>query len=310
MVKKKNAKGRRKLVKHRSKNNKLNEEDIIEQKIISKGEKIENKLIKKIYSFFHLHLDNYESKHGRRMEGTLFFFNFLAIVLFIFSTYELSTSAYNILVISEFILVSIFIIEYSARMWVAEKKLKHFFNGYSIIDLLAILPILVHFANLSFLRIFRILRLFRMLRILRFQRMFKAKDTMFGKLSNTQLIIIRIILTIFTIVFVSSGLIWTVENKINPGQLGTIWDAMYFAVVTLSTVGYGDVTPLSPIGKIITILMILSGIALIPWQLGKLIKITFKEATKTKNTCSKCGLELHEEDAKYCRKCGNKLSKK
>ena len=62
-------------------------------------------------------------------------------------------------------------------------------------------------------------------------------------------------------------------------------------------------------GKIVTILMILSGIALIPWQLGKLIKILFMEATKTKIICQKCKLEEHEKDSIHCRRCGVKLKK-
>ncbi len=66
---------------------------------------------------------------------------------------------------------------------------------------------------------------------------------MFGKLTDTQLIVIRIVLTVFTIIFVSSGMIWAVESKVNP-DYGNIFNAMYFSVVTLSTVGYGDITPL------------------------------------------------------------------
>ena len=164
--------------------------------------------------------------------------------------------------------------------------------------------------NLGFFRVLRILRLFRMLRVLRFQRIFKSKDTMFGKISDSQLVIIRIVMTVFTIVLISSGLIWTVENKINPGQFSNIWETMYFVVVTLATVGYGDITPISAWGKAVTVLMILSGIALIPWQLGKLIKILFMEATKTKIKCPKCDLEDHERDSVHCRRCGAKLNKK
>jgi len=269
----------------------------------------EDSTIKKIKKYFHMHMDNYASVHGRWIEGSLFLFNFLAIVLFIIETHNPTGSFKSFLITAEFVLVSIFIIEYSVRIWVAEKKTKHFFSVYSIIDLLSIIPILASFGNLSFFRIFRILRLFRMLRILRFQRIFKAKDTMFGRLTDVQLIVIRIVLTVFTIIFVFSGLIWAVESKINPGY-GTIWNAMYFSVVTLSTVGYGDVTPLSPWGKIVTIAMILSGIAIIPWQLGKLVKVLFLSATKTTINCKRCGLQEHDKNANHCKTCGTKLPKK
>ena len=301
--KKKVSRGRKK------KSGKLSDEDVVDIKLLKKGAKLEDSILRKVYRFLHLHVDNYGSTHGRRIEGTFFLLNFLAIVLFVIDTHDIGASAHSILITAEFILVGFFIMEYAARMWVAQKKVKHFFSIYSIIDLLSIIPILASFGNLAFFRIFRILRLFRMLRILRFQRIFKQKDTMFGRLSDTQLIIIRIVLTVFTIMFVSSGMIWAIESKINPGY-GTIWNAMYFSVVTLSTVGYGDVTPLSPWGKVVTILMILSGIAIIPWQLGKLVKVMFMAATKRQAPCKRCGLADHDVDAKHCKVCGSKIPKK
>ena len=104
-----------------------------------------------------------------------------------------------------------------------------------------------------------------------------------------------------------AGLIWAVENKINPGGFSTIFHALYFAIVTLSTVGYGDITPLSPLGKVITVIMILSGIALIPWQLGKLLKVLVQAGSKQNIKCQKCGTEEHELNAVHCNMCGTIL---
>ncbi|MBU0457160.1 MAG: ion transporter [Nanoarchaeota archaeon] len=306
MIKKKTVKKRSTSKRNLKKNN---DEDTIDIKLMKEGAKFEDSIIGKIKKFLHLHVDNYASSHGRRIEGTLFLINLIAIIIFIIDSYNPIGIVKTILTISEFIVVGIFIIEYIIRMWIAPKKIKHFLNIYSLVDLISILPILTHFGNLYFFRLFRILRLFRMLRILRFQRIFKAKDTLFGKLTDTQLIITRIVLTIFTIIFVFSGLIWTVESRINPGY-GTIWNAMYFSIVTLSTVGYGDVTPYSPLGKAITIIMILTGIALIPWQLGKLIKVVVVSASKIQIRCKRCGLENHDRDAIHCKNCGAILKKK
>jgi voltage-gated potassium channel len=283
------------------------EEDDVENQLIIHGEKVERTIINIIKHYFHIHLDNFESSHGRKIEGTLFFLNFLAVSLFMIETYNPTGPLKTFLFTSELVLVGIFIIEYTARMWVAKKRVKHFFNIYSLIDLIAILPVLVNFLNLTFLRIFRILRLFRLLRVLRFQRMLKAKNTLFGNLTDTQIVVSRIVLTVFTIVFVSSGFIWAVENKINPGEFGNIMNALYFSVVTLSTVGYGDITPLSSAGKAITVAMILSGIALIPWQLGKLVKIVVASASKVQRKCKKCGLIDHDLDAKFCKQCGKTI---
>jgi voltage-gated potassium channel len=281
-------------------------EDTIDRELLKK----EDKLLHKIEKYLHLHLDNYESTHGRWIEGTLFLLNMLAVSLFMIETFNPTGMVKTVLYISELSLVSVFIVEYIARFWVAQRKVAHAFSIYSIIDILSILPALVNFVNLTFFRIFRILRIFRLLRVLRFQRMFKAKHTMFGQLSDTQLVIVRIVLTVFTIIFVSSGLIWAIENKVNPGSFGNIFNALYFSVVTLSTVGYGDITPLSPWGKAVTVVMILSGIALIPWQLGKLVKIVVMTAGKIKQICSRCGLIDHDIDAKFCKQCGKKISSK
>ena len=259
---KKNSKSSK--VKTNQPSSKLTDEDKIDIKFRQKEAKLEDSVIKRVKSFLHMHMDNYASKHGIRIEGSLFALNFLVILIFIIETHNPTGLFKTILTTMEISIVGIFAVEYIIRMWIAEKKIKHFFNIYSLIDLVVILPIIVHFGNFGFLRAFRILRVFRMLRVLRFQRVFKSKTTMFGQLNNSQLIIIRIVLTIFTIILIASGLIWTIENKVNPGQFGSLWEAMYFAIVTITTVGYGDITPVSWQGRAITIAMILSGIAL-PW---------------------------------------------
>lgn len=306
---KKTSKSKKAKATKKSKNSskrKPSEKTVIER-MMDEEDDVEYSLLTKTKSFLGTHLDNYESNWGRWIEGGLFFANLLAVVLFVLYTYSFTGQAAKWLLIFELILVSIFIVEYILRMWVARNKVHHFFNIYSLIDLVAILPVMVNFVNLTFFRIFRILRLFRLLRVLRFQRMFKSKKTLFGVLNDTEIVIIRIMLTVFTIIFMFAGLIWAVENVVNPGQFGTIWDAFYFAIVTLSTVGYGDVTPLSSMGKVVTVVMILSGIALIPWQLGKLLKILVQTGKKQNITCTKCGVEEHDLDAVHCKMCGTIL---
>jgi voltage-gated potassium channel len=75
----------------------------------------------------------------------------------------------------------------------------------------------------------------------------------------------------------------------------------------MTTVGFGDITPTSDAGKLMTVLMILSGIALIPWQLGDLIKQVAKNGTKLTNICKNCQLSSHDLDASFCKRCGVKL---
>jgi voltage-gated potassium channel len=82
---------------------------------------------------------------------------------------------------------------------------------------------------------------------------------------------------------------------------------MYFSVATMTTVGFGDITPISEAGRLLTILMIWSGIALIPWQIGDLIRRLVKTINKVETPCPSCGLTFHDADAQFCRSCGTQL---
>ena len=264
----------------------------------------------RLHAFFHTHVDNYDTTPGRYFEGIFFLLNFAAIALFIVDTYPLSDAGRATLHTAELIIITFFIIEYLLRLWAADNKLRHARGIYSIIDLASILPILATFTDLGFLRIIRILRLVRLVRVLRFQRAFQGKNTIFGKVTETDLIIIRIALTIFTIVFVSAGLTWAIESKVSPDKIRTIWDSMYFTIITITTVGYGDISPVTPIGRLVTILTVLAGVTLIPWQLGKLVKVVLGANTKRKVKCNKCGLEDHDNDAIHCKACGAVIKQK
>jgi voltage-gated potassium channel len=106
------------------------------------------------------------------------------------------------------------------------------------------------------------------------------------------------------IFFISSGLFFYVENPLNP-NVQTFGDAFYFTVVTLTTVGFGDITPLSEAGKWITVFMILSGIILIPWQISRIVKEWIYISTKKEILCPGCGLRYHDENASHCKSCGH-----
>ena len=213
----------------------------------------------------------------------------------------------NILWIIELITVFIFIIEYLARFHASEKRLKYVFSIYSIIDLLAIIPTLVIWLlpGTSFaIGFMKALRIFKVFRVFRFMRFMRDGNFFFGKISIYVLNISRLIFTILMIFFISSGLFYHVESSVND-DVNTFGDAFYFTVVTLTTVGFGDINPISSNGRWVTILMIISGIILIPWQAGKITREWLKGTSKKNVTCSKCGLQGHDEDASHCKSCGN-----
>jgi voltage-gated potassium channel len=128
--------------------------------------------------------------------------------------------------------------------------------------------------------------MFRWFRILRLIRFIDLKIYFLHINSEDGVIFARILFTLFTIIFVYSGLIYQVEHPVNTEAFETFLDAFYFSVVTMTTVGFGDVTPISEVGRLLTVLMILTGIAVIPWQLGDLIKQLLKTANEVEKACS------------------------
>ncbi|MBR8826825.1 MAG: ion transporter [Gomphosphaeria aponina SAG 52.96 = DSM 107014] len=248
-----------------------------------------------------LYLEDIETPVGITINATILGLIILSLGIFVAETYPLSASLHSLFQIFDTIILIIFTIEYLIRFWCAQAKIKFLFSIFSLIDLIAILPLLIGFMDIRFIRIFRWFRLLRLLRIFEFQVDFLHLQR------EDSVIFTRILLTLFSIIFVYSGLIYQVENQINPENFSNFLDALYFSIVTMTTVGYGDITPLSESGKILTLLMILTGIALIPWQIGDLVKQLVKTANQTEKTCPGCGLSMHEIDANFCKICGSKL---
>ncbi len=225
----------------------------------------------------------------------------LSSAIFVAQTYPISSQAKVILNIIDLAILIVFTIEYCLRFWSANNKGQFVFSLFSIIDLLAILPLLLGWMDIRFLRLFR---WFRILRIVRF---WKFETKLFGIKAQDGIILARIFLTLFSLIFVYAGLIYQVEHQVNRQGLQNFFDAFYFAVVTMTTVGYGDVTPLSQAGRAMTLLMIFTGVLFIPWQLSELIGQIVKTASSIEENCNNCGLSRHDPDARFCKQCGAKL---
>ncbi len=209
----------------------------------------------------------------------------------------------------EVVIVFFFIVEYAARLYGAPNRLRQLTDIYSIIDLIAILPtlsllILPVFGITANLGLMRIIRGFRVFRIFRFLRFTADPDFFFGQLTQRFLTVLRLIITIFMIFFLSAGLFYEVENTLNP-NINNFGDAFYFTVVALTTVGFGDITPLTAAGKWVTVIMILSGIILVPWQVSLIVKEWIHMARKKEIICPSCGLRYHDHDASHCKSCGH-----
>ncbi len=246
---------------------------------------------------------------GKIIDIFIIILNLFICAIIVVETYSVSEATMQLLWKVEIIIVLLFIIEYGARLYASKSRLKQLVDIYSIIDLIAILPtismlIFPHFDitfNIGFIKLIRSFRIFRIFRFLRFTA---DPDFFFGSITMQLLKVIRLFLTILIIFFISSGLFFYVESDLNP-SVNNFGDAFYFTVVALTTVGFGDIIPRTYAGKWVTILMIFSGIILIPWQISRIVKEWVRMATKKEIICPGCGLRYHDEDASHCKSCGH-----
>jgi voltage-gated potassium channel len=247
------------------------------------------------------YLDTTDTWPGRVINGAIVILIFLSAAIFVLKTYPISPALDTALNILDWVIVFTFTLEYALRLWIAQRPWQYALSVYGLIDLIAILPSWIGIYDIRFLRFFRSLRILRLVHIFN-------NRLWFGQVTSTDsLILIRILFTLGAIIFIYSGLIFQVEHPHNPDNFGTFLDAVYFAVVTMTTVGYGDVTPISEAGRGLTVMMILTGIALIPTQVSRLIRQLSKVSQPQHRSCLSCGLTPHDHDAQFCKRCGTLL---
>ena len=254
------------------------------------------------------YLDDLATPIGKSINIAIALLVLASATSFVAQTYPIAEIIRHRLTLLDDIILGVFVLEYFLRLWCAEQKLKYLFSLYAIVDLLAVLPFFLGAIDVTFIRLLRWFRILRLIRLVESRSLFANK-------TEDIAILFRILFTLFAIVFVFSGLIYQIEHLSNP-KLNNFLDAFYFSIFTMTTVGYGDVMPISDAGKLTTVLMVLTGIALIPVQLGELFKRLIKTANQgdrandiTKEiVCSGCSLSFHDVDAHFCKVCGTKLS--
>jgi voltage-gated potassium channel len=261
----------------------------------------------KISQKINFYLDDLATPVGKLINIAIAIFVLASAISFVAQTYEISEITRHRLNLLDDIILGVFVFEYFLRLICAEEKLKHLFSLYAIIDLVAILPFFLGAIDVTFIRLLRWFRILRLIRLVESKALFVNK-------TEDIAILLRILFTLFAIVFVFSGLVYQIEHPNNP-KFQNFLDAFYFSIFTMTTVGYSDVMPQSDAGKLTTVIMVLTGIALIPVQLGELFKRLVKTANQSdrindmikESICSGCGLSLHDMDAEFCKVCGTKL---
>jgi voltage-gated potassium channel len=177
----------------------------------------------------------------------------------------------------EIVSIIIFTIEYVLRIWVADKKIKFLFSFHGLIDLLAVLPFYLSFGiDLRSIRIFRLLRLFRIFKMIRFNLAIQNLSKAFKSIKEE--LVLFFILSSFLLYLSAIG-IYYFENSAQPETFKSVFHSLWWAIATFTTVGYGDIYPITAGGKIFTSIMLLIGLGIVAVPTG----LIASALTKTKN---------------------------
>ena len=225
------------------------------------------------------------------LKGKIFDYFIQALILLSLLAFTIETFPDNskvtieLLNTFEFLCVIIFSIEYLLRVIVSKKPLKYIFSFYGVIDFLAIFPFyLKSIYDLRALRAFRIFRIFRALKLIRYNRALN-RFNIASKIVKEELILFLILTSIF--VFIASAGIYFFENEAQPENFSSVIHSGWWAIVTLTTVGYGDVYPITVGGKIFTTFIVLIGVGIVTVPSGLVASALSKareiEAKEIKN---------------------------
>ena len=211
-------------------------------------------------------VDNRESRYGRIFDNVVFGTISISVVSFSLETLSgLSELTLSVLYAIEVVTIGFFTVEYGLRFYSAKNKTSYVFGFYGIVDILAILPFYLMFFGIGHVdaRIIRILRFLRVFRVLKYLRYNKAAERLQRAILISKEEIVLFAVLSLILLYISATGIWFFEHEVQPNKFGSIFDGLWWAVATLTTVGYGDVYPVTAGGRFFTFVLLMIGLGFI-----------------------------------------------
>lgn len=249
---------------------------------------------------------------GRLFDIALLILIAICVFVVMLSSVESLQAQYGRLFFTlEWTFTLIFTVEYLTRVWVAPSRRRYITSFFGLVDLVSILPSYLEllFAGSHYLMTVRVLRLVRMFRILKMAEHVGEAHMLVRAMRGGRHKIIVFLTSVIALVCVEGTMIYVLEHDKNPG-FSNIPQSIYWAIVTLTTVGYGDVTPVTIPGKLMASVIMLTGFAIIAVPTGVMTAEISREMRlgETSNQkCPNCGWQRHDVQARFCQQCGQQL---
>ena len=213
------------------------------------------------------------------------------------------------LIVAEWIFTMVFTIEYALRLYCAPRPLRYARSFFGIVDLLAVLPtyLSLFFPATRYLLVIRVFRVLRVFRILKVMKYVGEANMLMDALVASRRKVTLFLFAVSTLLIILGSLMYLIEGK--EHGFTSIPKSVYWAIVTLTTVGYGDMAPKTDAGQALAAVVMIMGYSIIavPTGIVSAEMSSAMQGQRRMRMCSKCETASHEIDAHYCRRCGTKL---
>lgn len=204
----------------------------------------------------------------------------------------------------------LFTIEYGLRLYCAPKSIRYARSFFGVVDLLAILPFYLglFISGTRFLDVIKVLRMLRIFRVLKMAQYVGEADLLMNALTASRRKIGIFVVAVLSIVVILGSLMYIIEGEANG--FTSIPKSVYWAIVTLTTVGYGDISPHTPVGQALAAFIMIMGYSIIAVPTGIITAdlIIGAERREKTRTCNACGHAEHDANAIFCKQCGVKMA--
>ncbi|MDI5831338.1 ion transporter [Shewanella xiamenensis] len=249
---------------------------------------------------------------GRYFDLGLIICIVLSVALVFLDTVEAFHRDYgHIIRVLEWVFTLIFTVEYGLRLYCATHPVLYARSFYGLVDLLSVLPsyLALFIPGANFTLVIRVLRLFRIFRVLKLLRYLSEGNLLLKAMMQSSHKVFLFFFSVSLIIMVLSAVMYVVEGPENG--FSSIPKSVYWTIVTITTVGYGDITPKTELGQAIAAFTMLLGYSIIAIPTGILTAEISQEAGRHRDlrTCNQCHKMGHDLDATYCNRCGCELDK-
>lgn len=243
---------------------------------------------------------------GRMFDTVLIIIILLSVLAAIIESLPFVSDGWRlVLQIFEYVSTFFFTVEYVLRIYVSDKPRKYIFSFFGIVDLLATLPLYLafFFPSVRYVLIIRAFRLIRVFRVFKLFSFWTEGNLLLRSVQKSMRKILVFFLFVLILVISIGTIMYMVEGEHPESGFTDIPTSIYWAIVTLTTVGYGDITPLTAVGRFISGVVMLLGYTIIAVPTGIVSVTLMDEQKKAGGTCPNCGRPL-DFDARYCKYCG------